>query len=438
MAQVACPPPPIAPRHRTGPRGLSMMLSRHPPPGPAPEDAVLPPPPSRWGGAAQSLAATAEEVETIPVRSTQEVVKESFAASSSEQRAEYHTHMDNIQLTMNSILARLDGYTADIESLQQKQERLSQLYEKGEAAHRAQLECVTERVYKAEKDLHEAQQRQEDAIEKASAAFKKHAWDVMQDRQHLMMAIDQVNKNFAEVTCTIADNNNEVKVMQTTLAQFSMELDQVSQAVYNNSGSVQTTQQQLEQLQYTVQAVHDTVVQMTPQSQFVEVGSAQRALAEQCNELQTRMQEIMGELTEDDAEFQGGMRSKLEGREFPRTGLVHGSRQRMVHVTPSQWEDAEASRAPRGVSEGRGSSAQPAARSPRTTHHGTTPVDGLARERQDFRCPDVSSYEAYDGDIPLHPDVGWRGGCGGPPSDFEHEFERPLPGPTILGGAFLR
>mmetsp|Transcript_45752 Transcript_45752/g.106226 ORF Transcript_45752/g.106226 Transcript_45752/m.106226 type:complete len:433 (+) Transcript_45752:146-1444(+) len=406
-------------------QGLSKELRRHPPPATAqPEVQEMPPP--RWHTGPSGGSAPPSPKEGLePATKRQSLV---------DPRPESNDVGTHYLL----ILERLDVLDAEVESMRAKQDKLMQAREKDDVAHRAQLECVTERVWKAERELHEAQTRQEDAIEKANAAFKKHAWDVMQDRQHLMLAIDQVNKNFAEVTCTIADNNNQVKAMQESLTQFQLDLDQVSHTAYTQSGSMQTTQQQLAQLQCTVQAVHDTVMQMTPHSQFVEAGSAQRALAEQCNELQARMQEVMGDVHEvrarmnweDEAaaEFHDGLPSR-ESRDITSSGLSLPppiqSRPRGVHVgvTGRPWEDADEMAAAFGVPNpqcgGTASFGQAVPRSPRSSsRRGSSPRESM-RDRHEYkRGHDVA--DIFDG------------------LDFDQDLNRPFPGQTLLGNTSFR
>lgn len=205
---------------------------------------------------------------------------------------------------------------SDIDALRRKLESLVQKQEDADVVRRGQLDCISERIYQAEKNLRHSEETQHDAIEKASATFQKHARDTAQDRQNLHRVIDQVNQNFEQVSSEIATNTQTVGTFEQAIQQMQATVEQMSHDVRTCSASVaslshdfsalesevqeiqlrfqesqilehtvQRQQLQINDTQVTVQAMHDAVMQMTPQTQFAEAEVRNRGFSDQIEEL---------------------------------------------------------------------------------------------------------------------------------------------------------
>lgn len=210
---------------------------------------------------------------------------------------------------VNSLAEKMDGVLEDMDTLRKKQEWMGRRQEEAENTRRGQLDCVSERLYNAEKELRQVQKMQEDAVEKASAAFQKHANEVLQDRQHMTNAISQVNQNFEQVSSEMVQNSAIVKGAQNLMNQVEADMSQFSYNLmsYSNTtvalqqdvGSLHATaqeqHQQIQELHLALQAVHDTMTHMTPQTQFLEADSRQRMLSQQLADLQDQVAEIVHE-----------------------------------------------------------------------------------------------------------------------------------------------
>mmetsp|Transcript_30534 Transcript_30534/g.84252 ORF Transcript_30534/g.84252 Transcript_30534/m.84252 type:complete len:532 (-) Transcript_30534:117-1712(-) len=221
----------------------------------------------------------------------------------------------------------LDTCLAEIEALKRKHDLMIQKQEGADSVRRGQLDCISERIYQAEKDLRQAQQRQDDAIEKASATFQKHACDVEQERQNLMCVINQVNQNFEHLSSEIAQHGVTMNALEQNMMQLQGTVSQsnvdsrnavmnlghemavleraVQQQQQRSSElqllehTVQQQQQQIKDLQTSVQAMHDAMVH------FTEADVRQQALADQFTDLQglfndsqAQQQALLGQLSE--------------------------------------------------------------------------------------------------------------------------------------------
>ena len=69
-----------------------------------------------------------------------------------------------------------------LEAVERRQELMEQRQTEAEAVRRGQLDCLSERVFEAEKKQREAQERTEDAIEKARLEI---GWSRKRDRYNV-------------------------------------------------------------------------------------------------------------------------------------------------------------------------------------------------------------------------------------------------------------
>jgi predicted nucleic acid-binding Zn-ribbon protein len=124
---------------------------------------------------------------------------------------------------MDEIRRRLDKCFAEICMLQTKQDDLwsmvgatSKKRDELDTKHRNQIDCISDRIFDAEKQLSEAQKWQDEALRAANTAFQH-------ERENLMSVIDQVNCNFDHLKGELANCSSEIKGMEMKiLEQFSI------------------------------------------------------------------------------------------------------------------------------------------------------------------------------------------------------------------------
>mmetsp|Transcript_32758 Transcript_32758/g.101550 ORF Transcript_32758/g.101550 Transcript_32758/m.101550 type:complete len:464 (-) Transcript_32758:90-1481(-) len=209
----------------------------------------------------------------------------------------------------------LDACMASIEELRRKQEQMVQRQEAADSVRRGQLDCMSERIFEAEKNLRQAEERQHDAIEKASATFQKHASDVEQERQNLMCVIGQVNQNFEHVSSEIARHGFTIGSLEQNIAQIQGSITQANmdlrgslislghdvavldQALQDHQQSgelqhlqhtIQSHQEQMKDMQANIQVMHDAVMR------FTQVEVRQRDFADRLAEIENVICEPQG------------------------------------------------------------------------------------------------------------------------------------------------
>jgi len=129
------------------------------------------------------------------------------------------------------IMERLEECSNSVKELQRKQDYDTNKIEEADTVRRNQIQCISNRVFEAEKQLSESSQLQDDAIAKAQAVFTKHAEEVEQERQNLMSVIGQVNRNFEHLSGEIAQHGNASKGVQHQMMQLEMTSEQTSRDV---------------------------------------------------------------------------------------------------------------------------------------------------------------------------------------------------------------
>lgn len=175
---------------------------------------------------------------------------------------------------------RLKICEADVETLKKKIEGVLGKIEESDTVRRGQVECISERVYDAEKNLRQAEERQDEAIEKASATFQKQSSD-------LMHVINQVNTNFDHLTLqskqqgvALENLKERVSQLQASTAKTTADFGRSMESV--NQDCVSLEQNMHEQNQ----ALRDMVMRMVPPAKFNEMQTLQRSLEEQLERLQ--------------------------------------------------------------------------------------------------------------------------------------------------------
>jgi polyhydroxyalkanoate synthesis regulator phasin len=151
--------------------------------------------------------------------------------------------LDGRLLDILERLDRLDGLQLEslserIEDIQRKQDEIGlkqdafcAKQEEADSVRRSQIDCISKRVFDAEKQLSEAQQLQDDAIAKANAVFEKHAADVGHAQENLMSVINQVNRNFEHLSSEIAQHGEALQSCQDDVRSTQLNYEQVNQMV---------------------------------------------------------------------------------------------------------------------------------------------------------------------------------------------------------------
>eukprot|EP00913_Durusdinium_trenchii_P034858 g32606.t1 len=131
------------------------------------------------------------------------------------------------------VVNRIEVLESELLQLKKRQEAMEQKHLDVEAIRRGQLDCLSERVYEAEKTQRQVQERTDDAIEKARAAFQKTASDMEHERANLMCVINQVNQNFEHLSREMAQLSDhehhgghlhEIRESQHSLSQQILEM----------------------------------------------------------------------------------------------------------------------------------------------------------------------------------------------------------------------
>lgn len=126
-------------------------------------------------------------------------------------------------------IQRIEMLESELSLLRKRQDVLEQKHQDVEAVRRGQLDCLSERVYEAEKMQRQVQERTDDAIEKARAAFQKTASDMEHERINLMSVITQVNQNFEHLSREMAGVSDIVGRTQQDLIHLQQDVAERSE-----------------------------------------------------------------------------------------------------------------------------------------------------------------------------------------------------------------
>lgn len=160
---------------------------------------------------------------------------------------------------------KLRECVSDIGLLRQRQELMFKKQEEAEATRRGQLDSVSERVFKVEKDMRMAETERQEAIEKASATFSKQHNEMKQDRHNLLCAITQVNQNFEQVTQDLGHMQTSFETLSTDVGVHGVSVAGLQRGLLAAERSLASQEAQLRELQAAVQSLHETVRQAMPQ-----------------------------------------------------------------------------------------------------------------------------------------------------------------------------
>lgn len=132
-------------------------------------------------------------------------------------------------VSCDPMLQRIEILESELSFLRKRQDVLEQKHQDVEAVRRGQLDCLSERVYEAEKMQRQVQERTDDAIEKARAAFQKTASDMEHERINLMSVITQVNQNFEHLSREMAGVSDLVGRTQQDLIHLQQDVAERSE-----------------------------------------------------------------------------------------------------------------------------------------------------------------------------------------------------------------
>jgi len=192
--------------------------------------------------------------------------------------------------SLRDVASRLNSCFAECEFLKKVATKL----EDSESVRRGQLDCISERIYLAERNLRQAEERQDEAIEKASATFQKQS-------SNLMHVINQVNSNFEHLSQQIATHGGTLSQVSAESRSASMAVESLSQdfAAFDkkkgSSGDGQAQEHAISELQIGLQALRESVVRMTPHTQFSEAEARQRSLSDRLDALQKLVHEAQAQ-----------------------------------------------------------------------------------------------------------------------------------------------
>eukprot|EP00440_Ansanella_granifera_P058892 gb/GFBE01063835.1/.p1 GENE.gb/GFBE01063835.1/~~gb/GFBE01063835.1/.p1 ORF type:complete len:454 (+),score=89.07 gb/GFBE01063835.1/:1-1362(+) len=178
-------------------------------------------------------------------------------------------------LELSALLRRVEVVEEEIAQVRKRQEQAIQKQEDAEVVRRGQLECLSERVYEAEKTQRQVQERTDTAIEKARAAFQKTSADLEQERTNLMSVITQVNQNFEHLSGELAALSSNV----------TQELAQLQEAISQQArDGIPHDLVQMEEQQANFQArVHQQMMDM--QRQLMPTPAFRQEVADRLGEL---------------------------------------------------------------------------------------------------------------------------------------------------------
>ncbi|CAE8733394.1 unnamed protein product [Polarella glacialis] len=149
-----------------------------------------------------------------------------------------------------TLLERFQALEAEVSTLKKRQDQWAEKSDDSDAVRRGQLDCFSERLFQAEKTLRLTEERSDDAIEKARAAFMKTSSDMEQERSNLMCVITQVNQNFEHLSGELAQLTDTVTCIRQELTQTQQvvaQLDSHSELVALSNEVAHLEEQQSEQ-----------------------------------------------------------------------------------------------------------------------------------------------------------------------------------------------
>lgn len=223
-------------------------------------------------------------------------------------------HQPLASLILEDMQHQLDRLLAEVARLTRRQDYMGQKHEEAEVVHRGQIDCISERIYQAEKNLRQTEERQDDAIAKAGTAFQKHACDMEQERQNLMCVITQVNQNFDHLSSEIGLHTGSIRSLQDNSVQleqalvesrhhgvslavlgqemqqmeqsFRLQLQRQAEKVLRAEEAVQQQHDQIHEVKSHLRLAHESVLQLASSQSGTSPG-ARREFEEQVEELRS-------------------------------------------------------------------------------------------------------------------------------------------------------
>ncbi|CAE7560320.1 unnamed protein product [Symbiodinium sp. CCMP2456] len=205
----------------------------------------------------------------------------------------------------HSVIERIEALEAAMESLRKQQAAMEQRHEEGESIRRGQFDCLSQRVFEAEKSQRQVQERTDDAIEKAQAAFQKTASDMGQERSNLMCVINQVNQNFEHLSREMSQLMDVVSRGQQELLHVQQEVVDLREHKGNMDTEMSVCVQKFDQKLEELQADHR-----------LEASQFQHCVNMQILEIQRQLRLLEMLLREEDALRGGDLSGSLNPRRW--------------------------------------------------------------------------------------------------------------------------
>lgn len=205
---------------------------------------------------------------------------------------------------------QVEQYRAELDVLQRKQEQMDKRQKDADEVRRGQLDSLSERIYQVEKDLSAAKQQQEEAIDKANAAFQMHSYEVQRDRQALMNLIGQINDKFEDVRQELSQQGMAVQATQQSFADLQQELQTTMWDTRGDQAAMASLRQDVTWLQQKVNEQQDSLneAQMSAEAaeeldsthteKFSEMSDKLRTLSGRMSETEQALQAMKPQLVE--------------------------------------------------------------------------------------------------------------------------------------------
>jgi len=182
------------------------------------------------------------------------------------------------------IHGKVESCIAKVEALRLAQGKAVEKQIEADEVHRNQLDCVSERVFKAELELRQARQQQEDAIDKANAAFQAHSFEVQQDRQNFSNTISAVTQQFEQISRQVMSDG-------VSLGMFR-------QDVLALQHTAQEHQRLIGEAHMVALANREAMTHLTPCLDFAECDRQHKALATEFFKLHDLVMCLNGQMAE--------------------------------------------------------------------------------------------------------------------------------------------
>jgi predicted nucleic acid-binding Zn-ribbon protein len=135
---------------------------------------------------------------------------------------------------------RMDDCTFDIRNMWKRLDLALRKQEKTDSIRRGQIDSISARIYEAERNMSQVEERQEKALEKASSTFQKQ-------NANLVRVVGQVNMNFEQLSAEIDRQSARLRTVEAASEQLSSSLSMVTFDSQNTTASMEDFKQSFKQ-----------------------------------------------------------------------------------------------------------------------------------------------------------------------------------------------